>query len=689
MNRDCRVAAVVVIMWLAAQVECCCGTNVDPFNKVGENQRLAIPRDPAVPFDDPSLPNSRVASLELCSMTKSKSNPTGLKNLAVFWGQFADHFLLKSRKTEHDTIEVPYDDPHFGPAGVTKIVIFPVADGAPNMVTPLLDGSAVYGSDQATLDAVREGTTPFLMTRNGGMLPFVNEGDFIADHKRPGGTQRLCGDERCSENPGLQALHNALVLEHNIFAREFADAHPRASDDDIFEETRKYVVALIQKITYEEHLPALIGDYAQCPASSAPRDGSFQHAFYFSLAGYRLHHLISGKLTPEFAQHVASLTGKNAEDLTFADLYFSSNLFRGAGRDLGIIFRYMANVDALAADPSVDPVIHSLMFKGKSAHSGMDDVGMDIATFTDAHGLRVKKTDGVRGIGTYNDVRRYLGRAPARSWDDITSDEDRQAALGRLYGSVDKVSAWFGMVSEEAAPSSSLGLTMSLAIQKEFCAMAASDPNFYDQGRLPAYTQEKLDSMTFSDLVCRTTGECGISKTDPFRTGVAPSPIRTRRSRTLASKHTYVPRLALSPEDQGEGVSEAVEEVVEDIKLGASIYPAYHDTLRQALHGDRDEWTSDCCGSSSSCGNYDCSYASCSCSSCCYDDYWWVILVIVLVFVVFFGIALCVAAATPSYGYGYPAKYGYGARHGQKQNQEIHIHDYNKDNESEYYVDRR
>lgn len=553
MQRDTKIAVALVVMWLAAQVDSCFGVKVDPFNKVGTPQRVAITRDPHCPPDDPAMPNSRHVSVSLCTMQDKPDNPSRAKNALMFFGQLMAHEIIDTlKKAGHPPLmDVDSDDPHFGPKGVTRIALFPSADGAPNMATPLIDGSTVYGSTQRVLDAVREGTSPFLRTRNGGLLPFLVEGVFINTRYRPGGTQRLCGDHRCSENPALATLHNIFVRAHNIFANEYKEDHPGAPDDEVFEATHDYIVALMQKITYEEYLPALIGKYAVCedPGSNNIRDGSYQIPAWFAHAGFRLHHLISGKISPELAEHVADTINANSdhnaspvrpEDMTLVDTFFNSEIFQGPGRDLGIHVRSMFNTPAMASNPEVTPEMQNFMFANKSIHSGMDDVGMDIATFTMNHTLSVLKADGEYGIATYNDVRVHLGRPAARHWSDVTSDTTRQHKLSALYRSPRKLEAWIGLVSEDQAPTSSLGLTMSLGIGQEFCAMAASDPNFYTLGKLSDYAQAKLDQDGMSALVCRTTGECGVHPTEPFTSPITRSPLhtrsalRTRRSRTIA-----------------------------------------------------------------------------------------------------------------------------------------------------------
>ena len=63
-----------------------------------------------------------------------------------------------------------------------------------------------------------------------------------------------------TELDSKSAFHNLIIEEHNWVVDQMQKTFPDASADLIFEEARKFVIAEIQHITFEEFLPIVLGE---------------------------------------------------------------------------------------------------------------------------------------------------------------------------------------------------------------------------------------------------------------------------------------------------------------------------------------------------------------------------------------------------------------------------------------------
>ena len=69
----------------------------------------------------------------------------------------------------------------------------------------------------------------------------------------------LTGDERTNEQIGLTSMHTVWMREHNRVASHLVDLNKDWSDEKLYEESRRIVIAKIQHITYNEFLPLILG----------------------------------------------------------------------------------------------------------------------------------------------------------------------------------------------------------------------------------------------------------------------------------------------------------------------------------------------------------------------------------------------------------------------------------------------
>ncbi|KPJ13122.1 Chorion peroxidase [Papilio machaon] len=238
------------------------------------------------------LPNPRTLSTQLFADRPVASRTLSYMNMQ--WGQFVTHDLLSQAMEVNDEggiqccygrgrdvlpqewqndkcipICIPDDDPFYRQHGVRCInfvrsVTTPRDDCSlgyaeqMNTVTSFLDGSPLYGSDPALASKLREinGGRLKEKTRPGCKRGFLPTADSkTCDLRNASDPCYLAGDRRVNQTPTLAVIHTLLLREHNRVADILSSLNPLWTDEKIYQEARKIVIAEIQHITYQEWLP--------------------------------------------------------------------------------------------------------------------------------------------------------------------------------------------------------------------------------------------------------------------------------------------------------------------------------------------------------------------------------------------------------------------------------------------------
>ena len=341
---------------------------------------------------------------------------------------------------------------------------------------------------------------------HGDLMPFDNSELIFPNHLcRETGGCYLAGDVRSSEQMALAALHTLFVREHNRIAKKLLKINPHWSGNTTYEETRKIIGGILQKITYEDFLPTLLGPRPLSPytgykywvnpgiinsvAAAAFRYGHSSIRPFFEILDE--HHNPVGAPIP--LKHMFF-------NNTFINRYGIKHLLFGA------CAYESQKIDREIASGIVDHLF-------ERPHSpGLNLIALNIQRGRD------------HGLPGYNEFRRICQLPDATTFQDtaeeIKSKETRNI-LAKLYNDNPAIAdLWVAGIAETPIPGTDLGPTFTCLIKKQFAILRDGDRFFYKKGGVFSSSQLKqIRKVSMSRILCdniKTSKNFKIQK-DIFR----------------------------------------------------------------------------------------------------------------------------------------------------------------------------
>ena len=423
------------------------------------------------------------------------ANSNGLSDLTWLFGQFIDHDIdLSESGEEAFDIDVTAGDAWFDPLGTGEVTIglhrtdYTLDESGVrqqfNEITAFIDGSVIYGSDQERADALRTFEGGRLATSEGDLLPLNTAG--LANAGGTGDTLFLAGDVRANENAALTAMHTLWVREHNRVAEEIANENPSLTDEEIYQRARQFVTAELQAITYNEFLPALLGEDAIPDYSGYDPNVNPNIANIFSTAAYRFGHTM---LSSELLR--LNEDGSVIEDgnLDLQEAFFNVDAITNNGIDS--ILRGASVQTAQEIDPFLVDDVRNFLF-GPPGAGGFDLASLNIQRGRD------------HGLADYNQVREDIGLPRVTTFAEISSDAEIQRRLEEAYEDVDSIDAWVGMLAEDHARGSALGETATAIIGAQFTQLRDGD-RFYYENVFSGDMLRRISNTTLADVIERNS----------------------------------------------------------------------------------------------------------------------------------------------------------------------------------------
>ena len=353
------------------------------------------------------------------------SSNTSHSKMILLWKQFIDHdlFLLPEMEGQCGSGYKRSMPALTLPSGTDRQQI--------NDVTSYLDGSMIYGTSATQTAALRTMTDGKLKMGVNDSLPL--DTSMPSKVACPPGSRScyLAGDIRVNENDELTAMHTLWVREHNRIAARLHKRQPNWKEERLFSETRKVVVGMIQKITYEDYLPALLG----------------QSAYNIMLGGYSDY--------------------EAATDSTIPNVYTTLDTPFSAGP---------SSNDDVDVDTELSQMLMAL---------GTVNIPADKVT----QSVKRQRDHATPTYGEWKDYCRYT-----YLWLPQSSIKSELVqSLTDTYGSVDDADLWVAAMAEETLPGALVGSTLACIIGKTFSDLRRGDRLFYS--RPGAFTQSQRNEI--------------------------------------------------------------------------------------------------------------------------------------------------------------------------------------------------
>jgi peroxidase len=453
------------------------------------------------------------------------------------WGQFIDHDMMitpipttgaeefdipvPTCDLQQDGSHGPFDPNCTGTATITfqRSAFTPDINGVRQQLngnTHWLDGSMIYGSDDARAQELRtlDGTGHLKFGTAGtftNMLPFNVDG--FANEPTTQSTFFLAGDVRANENGPLTALQTLFMREHNFWADHFHNTDPCflqgcpttctcLNDDDLYNRARAVVIAEVQKITYTDFLPTLIGKTSLTSYAGYNPSVDPSIANVFGAAAFRFGH---------------SLLSSNVLRLNATNQSIGSILLQGT-------FFQPSQISAVGIEPYLRGLAHQQAEE-------IDGLVVDgVRNFTPPHGggfdlpaLNMQRGRD-HGLPRFNQVRLDYGLPAYTSFAQLTADTDMQTKLASVYNTVDDIDAWLGTIIETHQSNALVGPTMIAILKDQFERLRDGDRFWYEAYLDPATLAFVQHNSKLSDIILRNTTITTELEVNVFALQLLPTP---------------------------------------------------------------------------------------------------------------------------------------------------------------------
>ncbi|CAG9530045.1 unnamed protein product [Cercopithifilaria johnstoni] len=379
-----------------------------------------------------------------------------------------------------------------------------------NQVTSFLDASVIYGSTIKRAHALRTFRSGRILTNsdplNQNMPSTINllcsilkispECDLYNNYH----TFVSDSDHLNFLPTSVTILHTIWIRQHNRIATNLKIMNPHWSDEQLYQESRRIVIAQLQHITYNEFLPNLIGkenwlkfelqsqSYGYSKEYNQSMDPTVINT-YAAAAGQFFFTMFDKHLTWYRDDSIKILERQLEEYFNDPGLLFSKDQIRE-------ILKYVLHEPINGPMVYMNDEFRNKFFEGKKF------LGYDLAAL-------ILQMGRDHGIPPYTVWREYCGGSKIQSFDDLMDDliggMELINQLAKMYKTVDDMDLFLLGLAEKPLHDALLGPTFSCIISLQFQKTKEGDRYWYEHLAESGFTNEQLDEIrktTMAKILC-------------------------------------------------------------------------------------------------------------------------------------------------------------------------------------------
>ncbi|CAG5107265.1 Oidioi.mRNA.OKI2018_I69.chr1.g3234.t1.cds [Oikopleura dioica] len=397
-----------------------------------------------------------------------------------------------------------------------------------NSITSFIDASNVYGSDLEKANYLRMDNDPLgrLKTRTEeypkGMLPFSGPANAasvemdcrgIIEHVPSEEARTACfmaGDARANEQIGLTTMHTIFLREHNRIAWRLHEINPHWSGEEKYLESRKIIGAIMQKVTYSEWLPKILGEEGMKKLGNYTGYNPTENPSVtnvFATAAFRFGHSLIKPVVKRLDENLQP--HRQYGDLPLYKAFFNPyQLFKRGGIDpiiRGLVFTGSKD-KRMELNGPMNPQLIERLFESS------DRVALDLGALNIQRGRD-------HALPFYAEWREHCGLAPLSDWNDLRNEFDTDVIdkFKLLYSNVEYIELFPALVLEKTIPGTRTGPTLQCLLVDQFKKLRSGDRFWYQRpGEFSPQQLREIEKTTLGRIFCENGDAISKMSTNVF-----------------------------------------------------------------------------------------------------------------------------------------------------------------------------